>query len=211
MTEQVIMDKVNSMLALYNASNYLMLHNELTKLHDNLKEDIERQEAKKNGQANIRKAFKFIVDNAKRVCSVRPLLHQVINDKGLHVATDGHQIIVSTVPCGIEAVPKPEGYINYERVVDDARAKSERLLKIPSKIELKDIISQAKANVKAKTSTSLEAIYLFDECELCGIDARYLLNAIEAGITQLRYDNKYMFIGTNDDNSLTYVICGIRK
>ena len=212
MTERKILDTINEIifLAKGNAEKYIALA-ELTKLKSNLEDDIAVSEAKKNGNSNILKAVKSIL---KRVPNERQILNLVYKDDG-YIVTNGYEILSYNGNLNINAVAElPETYPlafiksildTFPKIQDD---KTFAELQIPAKTELKNIISEQKAiNKLNKLKDSPIYKITDDESVRVDINAEFLLNAIEAGITKF-YNRGDLFYCHNEDMSVKYVICG---
>lgn len=215
MTERKILDTINEIifLAKGNAEKDTALA-ELTKLKSSLEDDIAVSEAKKNGNSNILKAVKSIL---KRVPNERQILNLVYKDDG-YIVTNGYEILSYNGNLNINAVAElPEMYPlaliksildTFPKIQDD---KTFAELQIPAKTELKNIISEQKA-VNKLNKLKASPIYKItdDESVRVDINAEFLLNAIEAGITKF-YNRGDLFYCHNEDMSVKYVIYGYRR
>lgn len=167
-------------------------------------------EAKKAGKADILSAFKYVL---KRASKVYPVLQKIVkSENGELVVCDTHNLIVYSGELPIDYEDEPKDYINYKQFIPEKINSDCVSLTLPTISQLKCCISEAKAK-RRKRGEEIRAEYDFGDEFLSTVNAEYLKNAITAGVTKL-YTNKrrsYYFYGYNDDDSLFYLICGMRK
>lgn len=220
MTNQAILNQLNEIIAYGNENNLYEYIQKIIELRTKLIEDMENSDAKKNGKSDILKGFKYVLKNAKENCMSK--LHSVFKYENQYVVTDTHNLLmyggklnfteannVEDCPEFIEKALKtiPDG----EFQTDDELVKIE----IPSKTVVKNIISEQKAYNKVhhltkKTEKPAPIYHVENDGVSVNINAEYLLNLIDMGITEL-YCKGYAFYGFNEDRSLKGIVFGCRK
>ena len=189
-------DSVNTMIKLQN-------------LKKKLESDIELSETKKAGKTNILSAFKYVLKNVpKEQISLKKI---VKSENGELIVCDSYNLIVYSGELPIEYEDESTGYINYKPFIPNKIDSEYVSLTLPTISQLKCCISEAKAKPR-KRGEKITAEYDFGDEFLCTVNAEYLKNAITAGVTKLYInERKRIFYGYNDDDSLFYLICGMRR
>lgn len=209
MTKQRILDEINEIMVLM-VGNDPTTYPRMKELKNHLLEDLVESEAKKSGMGNILKSFKYILKNAKKVTSGRLDFDKFFKYGKWHVVTDTCSILSYSGELNFAGttvdVDCPKLIQEY---LDAPLPKKE--IDIPDVATLKDVISERKASNKMNKE-KISPIYDFEsEDIICNIDAEYLLNVINAGITKLYYDGNYTFYGINEDRSIKAIVLGIRR
>ena len=114
----------------------------------------------------------------------------------------------------MENVLKME-YIDAERIFKAYDINNAFNVNLPTLDELTAILTERKAQIKAKQAEAKTA-YAYTlytetgaECDY-NININYLINALKAGCTRGTV-NKYNFLFMNDSESIIYLIYGVRK
>ena len=212
MTNLQMLDKINEIIVYINADNAIAYKKQLNELKLKLGEEIELEEAKKEGKIDIVKAFKYVLKNSFVTVPNLESLHTIVLDDNKYVVTDGHQMILYKKNLPVDVVRISESYINYKSLFKYWQKDLDKNIKpdLPTIGQVKSVISETKAKNKIHSKRNkVTSIYKFDEISDRGINAEYLQNMLKAGITILYYDGRSFFYGCNDDKSLEYVVGGI--
>ena len=214
MTNLQMLDKINEVIAYISANNAIVYRKKIDELKSKLEEEIELEEAKKEGKIDIVKAFKYVLKNSFVITPVEAL-HTILLDNDRYVVSDGHQIILYNKNLPIKTLSistNPDNYIDYKTFLTNCFKDLDKSIKLdlPTIGQVKSVISETKAKNKIHSKRNkVTSIYKFDEVSDRGINAEYLQNMLKAGITILYYDGRSFFYGCNDDKSLEYVVGGI--
>lgn len=212
MTNLQMLDKINEVIAYISANNAIVYRKKIDELKSKLEEEIELEEAKKEGKIDIVKAFKYVLKNSFVTVPNLESLHTIVLDDNKYVVTDGHQMILYKKNLPVDVVRISESYINYKSLFKYWQKDLDKNIKpdLPTIGQVKSVISETKAKNKIHSKRNkVTSIYKFDEISDRGINAEYLQNMLKAGITILYYDGRSFFYGCNDDKSLEYVVGGI--
>lgn len=169
--------------------------------------------AKKSGSYNLKKSMENVLKLARS--TPREALHYAHISNGFQYVCDGFQIIKTSTPQELPALPEKMKYIDVERIFKAYDINNAFNVNLPTLDELTTILTERKAQIKAKQveAKTARAYTLYTEtgaeCEY-NININYLINALKAGCTRGTV-NKYNFLFTNDSESVIYLICGVRK
>lgn len=221
MTEQKMLDAVNEIIATVKADKLELTFPMLKDLKLRLIEDIESSEAKKDGKNNILKGFKYILKNTEN-SEAHTNIHKVFKYGNNYVVSDAHNLLMYSGELNFRETSNPEecpefiikvlkSFPDKQYQIDDGFIK----IDIPSKTVVKDVISEQRTynklhNMKKKTENPKPIYQIQDDRVNYNINAEYLLNLIDVGITEL-YCKGYMFYGFNSDKSIKGIVCGTRK
>lgn len=169
--------------------------------------------AKKSGSYNLKKSMENVLKLARS--TPREALHYAHISNGFQYVCDGFQIIKTSTPQELPTLPEKMEYIDAERIFKAYDINNAFNVKLPTLDELTTILTERKAQVKAKQAEAKTA-YAYTlytetgaECEY-NININYLINALKAGCTRGTV-HKYNFLFMNDSESVIYLICGVRK
>lgn len=169
--------------------------------------------AKKSGSFNLKKSMENVLKLARS--TPREALHYAHISNGFQYVCDGFQIIKTSTPQELPTLPEKMEYIDAERIFKAYDINNAFNVNLPTLDELTTILTERKAQVKAKQAEAKTA-YAYTlytetgaECDY-NININYLINALKAGCTRGTV-NKYNFLFTNDSESIIYLICGVKK
>lgn len=221
MTNQKTLDTINEILATAEADKIAIVFAMLKELKLKLIEDIEISEAKGNGKDNVLKGFKYILKNTEN-SEAHANLHKVFKYGNNYVVSDAHNLLMYSGELNFKETSNPEkcpefmmnvlkSFPNEQAQIDNQFIK----IDMPSKATVKNVISEQKAynklhNLKKKAEQPKPIYQIKEDRVKVNINAEYLLNLINIGITEL-YCKEFMFYGFNPDKSIKGIVCGIRK
>lgn len=169
--------------------------------------------AKKSGSFNLKKSMENVLKSARS--TPREALHYAHISNGFQYVCDGFQLIKTSTPQELPTLPEKMEYIDAERIFKAYDIINAFNVNLPTLDELTTILTERKAQVKAKQAEA-KAAYAYTlytetgaECDY-NININYLINALKAGCTRGTV-NKYNFLFMNDSESIIYLICGVRK
>ena len=169
--------------------------------------------AKKSGSFNLKKSMENVLKLARSTS--REALHYAHISNGFQYVCDGFQIIKTSTPQELPTLPEKMEYIDAERIFKAYDINNAFNVNLPTLDELTTILTERKAQIKAKQAEAKTA-YAYTlyteagaECDH-NININYLINALKAGCTRGTV-NKYNFLFMNDSESIIYLICGVRK
>lgn len=225
MTNQDILDKINEIIASVDINNKEKTLLMLKKMKLKLIEDMEYSDAKKDGKTQILKAFKYVLKNVenKSENSKEKRFHKVFKHGNSYVVTDTHIILVYYGKLNFNEAANPEKcpevLLNVLKTFSDKQHYFDDngfiKIDIPSKAVVKNVISEQNAynklhNLRKKTQQPAPIYQINDDGVEFDINAEYLLNLINIGITEL-YCKGYMFYGFNADRSIKAIVFGVRR
>ena len=169
--------------------------------------------AKKSGSFNLKKSMENVLKSARS--TPREALHYAHISNGFQYVCDGFQLIKTSTPQELPTLPEKMEYIDAERIFKAYDINNAVNVNLPTLDELTTILTERKAQVKAKQAEAKTA-YAYTlytetgaECDY-NININYLINALKAGCTRGTVI-KYNFLFMNDSESIIYLICGVRK
>lgn len=169
--------------------------------------------AKKSGSFNLKKSMENVLKLARS--TPREALHYAHISNGFQYVCDGVQIIKTSTPQELPMLPEKMEYIDAERIFKAYDINNAFNVNLPTLDELTAILTERKAQIKAKQAEAKTA-YAYTlytetgaECDY-NININYLINALKAGCTRGTV-NKYNFLFMNDSESIIYLIYGVRK
>lgn len=169
--------------------------------------------AKKSGSFNLKKSMENVLKLARSM--PHEALHYAHISNGFQYVCDGFQIIRTSTPQELPTLPEKMEYIDAERIFKAYDINNAFNVNLPTLDELTTILTERKAQVKAKQAEAKTAYAytLYTEtgakCDY-NININYLINALKAGCTRGTVC-KYNFLFMNDSESIMYLICGVRK
>lgn len=215
MTNSKILNLVNEIIAYQDNTDFVVSRAKLEELKTHLIQDINSNVAKKNGNYNVLKAFRYIEKDAPT--TTYKYLNTIYKDESGYIIGSIHQVLLYTGDIKAEVKNTPCDFLKvYLNIIKEARENISKWNKIdiPQVSELKNIISETKAYNKAKKNTKKTGVeppvYKMGELTNADINAEFLLNAINAGVTEF-YNSGNYFFGMNDDRSLQWYCCGMRR
>lgn len=174
---------------------------------------ISDDNAKKSGFYNLKKSMENVLKSAKS--TKREALQYAHISNGFQYVCDGFQLIKTATPQDLPTLPETLEYIDAEGILKTYDVNNAINVNLPTLDELTTLLTERKAQIKAKQADTKTA-YTYtlytetgSECK-CNININYLINALKAGCTRGTV-SRYIFLFTNESESIIYLICGVIK
>lgn len=174
-----------------------------------IKEEINQKSAKKNGLNKLRKGMLKIQKNKKSSLNSRC---GIFKDNDILIAGNAYQAIFTKNKMEFDNARNdtPDVFLKVYKAVEDLSGWKEITNNLPMVADLKEFISEHKEEKKLKGNIMYNDLL---PIEKYAINANYLLDMLNSGMTKSYYNEKYLYAVFTDDNENTKAItmfCRVR-